>query len=277
LRHGAHVATWLGLVVALVAGLTLWEVAARHSTGVAFFFASPTEVARALHKLVASGIARKDVIVSGEETLYGLGVGIALGSTIGLIGLAAPRLAPAIQAIVGLLAALPILAVAPMFLIWFGTDLALKVALAAVLSALIFAHRVMAIQRDVSDEIREFLRVNVARRDIEASKVLFPTAVQQVLEDFPAAANAAFLGSFLGEFISADAGIGYRILRSGALYQVDVVLAETLLALGLLMAIQIVVRFIRKGVIAIAQWLSLDPALRRRRSILGPMFDWSRH
>lgn len=269
MNQSRQIILWLILLTSLAVALLLWENAANNSRNVAFFFASPSQVASALRRLVSTGLAAQDVAASGKATVYGLGLGLAFGSLVGTLALLVPRISKTIGGLVSVLSALPILAVAPMFLIWFGTGLALKVSIAAILSSLIFAHRVMGVRSRISEELREFLRANVQSWGMETRKVLFPLAVGEALADFPAAANAAFLGVFVGEFISADRGIGYRILRNGALYQVDIVLAETFLALCLLLALQIAVLAIRQWAVFLAQWVSLDPALRVRRSLFG--------
>jgi NitT/TauT family transport system permease protein len=164
--------------------------------------------------------------------------------------------------VIATLAALPILAIAPMFLLWFGTGLALKIALAAILAGVVIAARTATSDNAISPELTEFLDANSISSATRTRKVTFPASLEWTLVAIPSAANAAFLGVFIGEFVAADKGIGYRILRAGALYQVDVVLANTLLALIMLLVIQWAVGLFRYQVGAAARYASLDPIHR---------------
>lgn len=258
----SRVAVYL-VVLAIVASLlAIWQRQASTSHSVEFFFSSPLKIAAALWDGLVTGVSVSDLWASGVATIGGLAIGIACGSAIGSAAVALPAIRGPIKGSIAMLAALPILAIAPMFLIWFGTGLALKVVLGAILSALVIAARTMNSDQAVSVRVHEFLEANGIPTKVRLRKVTLPASLEWTLVAVPAAANASFLGVFIGEFVAADRGIGYRILRAGALYQVDVVLAQTLLALGMLLVIQLAAWLFRDRVAAIARYASLDPLYR---------------
>lgn len=263
-RQTRSVTVWTVTAIVLIVLLIFWELAANRSPYIRFFFSSPSEIVAAFYRGFASGVALADLEASARATLAGLALGFVLGSLVGLFALALPVARSPISGAVLVLGALPILAVAPMFLIWFGTGLSLKIALAAVLTAVVFAAQTMRVDSAIGPDLREMLEANRIPPSVHTAKVTFPIGIQWVLAEFPSATNAAFLGVFVGEFIAADRGIGYRILRSGALYQVDVVLAQTVTALLMLLAIQVVVRILRSQIVRLVQAASLDPVFRKR-------------
>jgi NitT/TauT family transport system permease protein len=170
-----------------------------------------------------------------------------------------PALSSTFKVVIGTLAALPILALAPMFLIWFGPYLALKVAIAALLSGIVFAGQVMSTDAAIGPDLRTFMLANRLPRSVQVQKIILPLLCQHMLEEFPTAANAAFLGVFVGEFVAAEHGIGHAIFREGALFHTDLVLAETLAALFLLLGLQIGVRVLRRQIQALIERATLDP------------------
>lgn len=258
-------AVFLVLLLAVV-----WEIVAQRSSSARFFYSSPLEIFSAFVSGVYSGQTIDDLVASGKATLAGLLIGLLCGSMIGVIALTLPRLNSTIRTLTFVLSALPILAVAPMFLIWFGTGLSLKIALATILSALIFAGRTAEIRSAVGPDLIGFLTINSVPPGVQTRKVLMPVGVEWMVGAFPQATNAAFLGVFVGEFVAADRGIGYRILRSGALYQVDVVLAQTVTALLLLGAFQFAVYALRALIINFVQSVSLDRIYLSGHSIKPP-------
>jgi NitT/TauT family transport system permease protein len=232
-----------GIALLLSAGLllVLWEAAATGNATTQFFFSSPTAVAEALLGGLRGGEAWVDIAASAQETVGALAVGILLGVWLGFFALLLPPFRPVVAGLISVLAALPILALAPMFLIWFGVGVALKVALGAMLCALIATGQVLAADKVITRDLEEFLTANRITGSVALRKVVLPLAMPAALRRFPDAVNAAFLGVFIGEFVAADRGLGFRILRSGSLYAVDQVLAYTILALLLLLGLQVVV------------------------------------
>jgi NitT/TauT family transport system permease protein len=251
----------------LVCGmLALWQAAATSNANVNFFFSSPAGAFWALMGNVQSGQAYIDILASAKETIGALAVGVLWGASLGMLGLWLPDARSILAGAISVLAALPILALAPMFLIWFGVDIGLKVALGGLLSGLVVATQVLGAHRVVTPELGEFIAANRIRISTSVRKIVLPLAVPAALQRFPDAVNGAFLGVFVGEFIAADRGVGYRILRSGSLYAVDQVLASTTLALLLLLGLQLAMAFMSAAIISAVQQASLAECIRLPRS-----------
>lgn len=255
-----RVRVWTAIFLA--AGLVLWEVAARNSSFASFFFSSPSDVFRAIIAGAVSGTAKSDILASMAATILGLLIGATAGVLIGIMGLGSPALKGVFGSSVAVIGALPILAIAPMFMIWFGTGLSLKIALGSVLAGLVFAGRTLNLAASIGAPLMEFAQANRIPASCQATKMTVPLGASWILAEVPAATNASFLGVFVGEFIAADRGIGYRILRSGALYQVDVVLAYSALAILSLLLLQMVLALASRRISRFVEVLSVDPALR---------------
>jgi NitT/TauT family transport system permease protein len=243
--------------------LALWQAAATSNANVNFFFSSPA--VWALIDNVQSGQAYIDVLASAKETIGALAVGVVWGVLLGMLGLWLPDARSILAGAISVLAALPILALAPMFLIWFGVDIGLKIALGGLLSGLVVATQVLGAHRIVTPELGEFIAANRIGVSSSVRKIVLPLAIPAALQRFPDAVNGAFLGVFVGEFIAADRGVGYRILRSGSLYAVDQVLASTTLALLLLLGLQVAMALTSAAIISAVQQASLAECIRLPR------------
>ena len=243
--------------------LFVWEAFA--TPNVVFFFSKPSEILWAFKEAVLSGRALTDSWASFAATLLGITVGIILGVVIGTAGLLSEVARPTIFAVISAIAAFPILALAPMFLIWFGTGFTLKASLAATLATLVAANATLRAPDLAGAELLSFSVANQWSKQLLLRKILIPLGAREVLRRLPEASNAAFLGTFVGEFIAADRGVGYRILRSGSLYQIDVVLAYAMLAVIVLLSLQLLVWIARSQIQNAIELLSIDAAIRRER------------
>jgi NitT/TauT family transport system permease protein len=260
--------TMAGVVLVFGLAITAWQVLSTDSS--TFFFSKPSEIVQAVSRGIVSGDLARDALASGKATVWALLLGAALGAGFALPASRFPTMQRTAKALVLAVSALPILAVAPMFLIWFGTGVMLKVALGAVLAALIIAAAVLQLDDVVDADLIAMLRTNRIGRPAIFWKVTLPLGTRFVLARAPDAANAAFLGVFVGEFIAADRGIGYRILRSGSLYQTDAVWASTLSAVVMLIVLQLILWSVRRTIVKVVERLSVDRSVRAARMSAHP-------
>ncbi len=246
----------LPILLLLLVLAAIWEVTA--TDRITFFFSKPSEIGVALIDDIKSGRAISDFIFSFYATILGLSIGIIFGMLSGFITFVIPKIRFIVFTLVSLFLALPILAIAPMFLIWFGTGLALKISLATLMVSLLMASETINARKQVSKTLYDWKYANKISDFIFARKITIPYIIQYIFSKLPAAANTAFLGVFVGEFIAADRGVGYRILRAGSLYQIDHVLASTISALLLLLTIQLLTYVVSAAVTQFVQRSSID-------------------
>src|SRR5690606_12933992 len=96
----------------------------------AFLFGSPSAIGRFLVQMWQDGSLFRDTYVTGMETVIGFLVGNALGTLIGLSLWYSRFVARIVQPFIVAIGSIPIIARAPVMIIWFGTGLSSKVAMA---------------------------------------------------------------------------------------------------------------------------------------------------
>lgn len=216
-----------GLLVALV-----WEVGARAMPNGEFRFASPSSIAAAAAADFRSFGIFLDLGLTAGETASGLLLGCGVGTLVGLLLCLNEDLGRLCQPYIVILGAVPIIAMAPVVIQVFGTGFVAKVALAgfsALLVSISLAYEgALTAQRDWL----EFGRALGASRLKVVRKIRFPSAVAFVLAGARLNVGFALIGSFIGEYISSDAGLGRYIQRNGGIYDIPrVFLGVGLLAL----------------------------------------------
>ena len=96
----------------------------------AFMFGRPTAIFGFLVTMASNGSLFRDTWVTGMETVLGFVVGNVLGTVLGLALWYSPFVSRVVSPFVVALGSIPIIALAPMVIIWFGTGLASKIAMA---------------------------------------------------------------------------------------------------------------------------------------------------
>jgi NitT/TauT family transport system permease protein len=205
---GAGVAVGRALLIAAILGL--WAYAAGrwidHDT-----VSDPLAVLAALRGLVVTGRLWPDL----WQTVMEVVAGYLAGATAGALFASLFALAPAVERVLRpfLIAvyAIPKIALAPLIVMWFGLGIAPKIILAgAFVFFIVFMNAVAGIE-SVNPHHVNIVRVMGAGRFAVLRKIVLPTAVPFLVLGMRLAVPEAMVGAVIGEFISANRGLGYVV------------------------------------------------------------------
>lgn len=215
-------------IAPLVVFLGLWELSVARNQRLQFLFSAPSLVGRQLLQDLVNGQLLEDVRVTATETILGLLLGSAVGGTVGLVLWASNAIARIARPYVVALGAVPIFAIAPMTVIWFGTGLFAKVMMAALSTVFVALVQAYEGAKNTDADLIALLYSLGASKLQVFRKVVVPSALVWVMVSCRLNVGFALLGAFIGEFISSDRGLGHYILRASGLYNVSQVLVGVL-------------------------------------------------
>lgn len=220
----------------LLMGLSMWEIVACLSPRIRFAVASPTTIAPEIVDLLRNGTIVPHVFATGGAALFGLLLGTVLGTVLGLLTWFSRTTAVLLKPFVLALGALPILAVAPLMIIWFGIGFQMKVALACLSTIFVAFAQSSRGAESVSITYIEVLRgMNSTNRQVFV-KAIIPGSLDWVFGAMRLNAGFALLGAFIGEFIASNVGLGYLVLKASNLYNVPRALAAAIFIVVLALA-----------------------------------------
>ena len=222
-------------IVLAFAVLLLWQGAAGRFID-DFFTSNPIDVARRLITWTSNGSIFRHFLVTVYETVVGFTIGSILGVLLG-IWLGTSRFySRLLQPFIWALNALPKVALAPLFVLWFGLGLESKIALAAVLVLfIVFINTYQGI-KDVDEDLLDVLRLMKASRWQMLTKVILPSSVSWIFAGLKIALPNALIGAVIGEMIASSYGLGYLVQLSGAQFDTAGVFA-VLVVIGVLAVI----------------------------------------
>ena len=179
-----------------------------------FWVSSPSAIAIRIGRWIASGYLWDQLGVTLEEAALGFVVGAAIGTLLGGITGYYRSLGKVIEPLILALYSMPAIALAPLFILWFGIGLESKVAVSALTVLFIVFFNVYAGLRDVDDELLTIVRVLGAKRRHVMSKVIGPSILTYVFLGLKVALPFALIGAVVAEMVSATHGIGYLMQYS---------------------------------------------------------------
>jgi NitT/TauT family transport system permease protein len=227
-----------GLVTLLpgVAILAFWQWASGHLIK-EIYVSKPTSVAARLYELFASGEIYPHLWTTGEELVLGYVIGVASGILAGYALGRSPRLAVIFEPYVMAFYGIPKIALAPLFIIWFGIGIGSKVALASIMVFFLVFYNVYTGVRSVDRELVNLTLVMGANQRQLTYHVYFPAAGPYVLLGMRMAVPYSVIGVIVGEFTSSVQGLGLFIHEASSTYDPAGVFAGIVILLAFVVAL----------------------------------------
>ncbi|MFF5291308.1 ABC transporter permease [Paractinoplanes globisporus] len=221
----------IGLAVLLVG----WQILASHGE-LGSQTPTPGEVAVAAWELIRSGVLQENIAVSVVRVAKGLAIGLTAGLGLGLLAGFSKLGEDIVDAPVQALRMLPAVALAPIFLIWFGLGDLSKVALISFAPMFPLYLNVLAGIRGVDDRLVESARSCGVGTWGLIRRVILPGALPQILVGLRQSLGVAWIVLVVAEQTATTSGLGVIINDAKEFLQIDVmfvvVVVYALLGLG---------------------------------------------
>jgi NitT/TauT family transport system permease protein len=213
----------------LILFLFLWEFIARISDHGVFFYGSPLSVSKYIIRKVADGSLIVDSGVTLFEVIIGFLLGNLLGSILGLLFWYNQKISTVVRPYIIVIGAIPILAFAPIIIIWFGVGIFAKIVIVTLSTFVVATSQSFEGALQADPKFINLLKSFGASRFTIFRKVIIPSSLSWLFAGFKLNIGFAILGAFIGEFISAEAGLGHLIIQSMGLFNTPLVLAAVVM------------------------------------------------
>jgi NitT/TauT family transport system permease protein len=197
-------------VLGVVGTIGLWWWVTWYFNIRTFFLPSPADVVESLNKNFEALLEQSWITV--YETLAGFGIGAAAGLLIAVALSASGSLQRALLPVIVALNAVPKVALAPLFMVWFGLDHAPKIAMAASICFFPIMISTMAGLASTPAELGELARSLSATRTQVFLKVRVPWALPQVFVGLKLGMTLALIGTVVAQIARPSGGLGTMIL-----------------------------------------------------------------
>lgn len=213
------------IVVAIVA-LAIWQACATWKLLDPTVISSPGAV---FGYLFGDAIRGKELWTNAYytmvATIISFGIGSLAGIIVGLICVQFPILEEVFDPFVTLMNSFPRIALAPLFVVWFGIGLLSKVVLAVSVIFFILVLTTIAGGRSVDRNLIGLCRSLGAGPWKVFRSITLPTAAPSIFAGLKLGLIYAFLGVIVGEMIASEHGLGQEAMKYSNLFQMDRVLA----------------------------------------------------
>jgi NitT/TauT family transport system permease protein len=237
---------WLLLPLSLVAGIAAWDLFVRVNNFPAFILPGPALVWQRFLQVLADGRLAFHARVTLSEVLAGLALGLLAATLLGYLIAKSPALERILTPYIVASQAVPIVAIAPLLVIWFGAGLRSKVLISALIVFFPILINTVVGMRSVEQDLRDLMRSLKATPWQIFAKLELPAALPILLGGLKVGATLAVIGAVVGEFVGADRGLGFLISFGRGQYDTPLVFVAAItlvvIALGLYGAVSLLER-----------------------------------
>lgn len=230
-RMAAAVAAKLIPLAGIVAFLAVWQAVVTFFKVPAYLLPAPTEIFRVfvdeLPKLAYHGW------VTAYEMLLGYALAVVVAIPLAIAITSSSRFDRFVMPQMLFLQVVPKVAIAPLFLVWFGVGTTPKVLVAFLISFFPIVIDAAVGLRSMSAEMNDLARSMGASRMQVFAEFRLPTSLPYLFSGLKVAATLAVAGAVVGEFVGADKGLGYLLLVTNSNLETALMFA-TLVALTLI-------------------------------------------
>lgn len=202
----------------LVLALLVWHAIATLGGYPEFILPRATSVFARFALLVNDGTLARHAGVTAEEALGGFAIGLAFATVAGYPLAKLPMLEKAVAPYLVASQAVPVVALAPLMVLWFGFGMTSKLLAAALIAFFPILVNVIVGVRSVDYASRSLMRTLAASPWDVFATLEVPAALPIYLGGARVGITLSVIGAVVGEFVGADAGLGYLIAQSRGLF-----------------------------------------------------------
>jgi len=236
-RAGFFSLRMLFLPLSILAGLAFWAFLARIQWLPEFILPGPGRVALRLGQAILDGTLPRHAAATLLEVVLGLAAGSFCATILGYAIARSPAVERLLSPYLVASQAVPVVAIAPLLVIWFGPGLFSKVLICALIVFFPVLVNTAVGLRAVPQNLRDLMRSLHSTRWQMLRHLEIPAALPVFLAGLRVGATLSVIGAVVGEFVAAERGLGFLINVARGQFDTPLVFAAvlTLIAMALLL------------------------------------------
>ncbi len=197
--------TLLSPLIVLVMLMVLWQLAITLFHIHPILLPSPWAVMKSMW--IERAVLLRATFITGAAALCGLATSVVLGAVVAIIFSQSARLRAALYPYVIFLQTVPIVAIAPLLIIWSGNNFRTIVLVSVIISIFPIVSNTTAGLLSINENLRDLFRLNGASRWQTLTKLRIPAAVSHLVLGTRISCGLAVIGAIVGEFFVGNSGV----------------------------------------------------------------------
>jgi NitT/TauT family transport system permease protein len=240
---------WVGLPLALALVLLGWQALVTVGGYQTFTLPAPGLVAARFGEALTSGLLWTHTSATLGAALSGFALALSVSLVLGYVLARATWLERAVAPLLAALQAVPIIAVAPLIILWFDTGLQSKMLVAALITFFPMLLSIIAALRSIPRELREMALISGASRWEMLRYVELPLSLPVFFAGVRTGLSLATTGAVVGEFVSGRYGLGALINIARGRFDTPLIFVSLLALAGITLLMYVLVSWLERTLV----------------------------
>lgn len=224
-------------LLSLMLGILIWQGITLTGWLPAFILPGPFDVAARFWQALLDGTIPRHFLATLQEVVPGLLLGSVSASVLGYLIAKSSLLERLLSPYLVASQAIPVVAIAPLLIIWFGPGITSKILICALVVFFPVLVNTVVGLRAVPQNLHDLMRSLRARPWQVVWYLEIPAAMPVFLGGLRVGATLSVIGAVVGEFVGADRGLGFLINVARGQYDHPLVFAAVLTLVGMALAL----------------------------------------
>lgn len=227
----------------------LWELLAYLKVIDVFIMSCPSKIVTTIIDLAKDGSLFVHIGVTLYETVISFILATVLGTVIAICLWWSETLRKTLEPHIVVLNALPKIALGPIIIIWVGAGAGAIIVMALMISLIITIISILNgfMETDTSKIL--LLKTMGASKMQILSKLVLPSNIPTIISSLKINVGLCWVGTIMGEYLVSKSGLGYLIVYGGQVFQLDLVMASTVILCILAAVMYLIVQLIERIVV----------------------------
>lgn len=213
-------------LAAFITLVILWEVVTRVFKIPPYLMPAPSAIYTAGGKL--GWALATNALATLLTILLGFALSILVGIPLGIMVAASPRVAEAVYPLIVFTHAIPIIAIAPVIVVIFGTDLGARLVIVVLIAFFPIMVATASGVLNAPKDMIELAAATGASKFNEIRTVRIPHAVSYIFGGLRIGVTVSVVGAIVSEFVSSDRGLGYLVVNATSHFDVPMAMASVI-------------------------------------------------
>lgn len=242
--HKAFVlSTQLGILILIIA---LWEILARLQIIDTFIMSSPSRIIATIGELYSSGNLFYHIFTTLGEAIIGFLIATIGGTLLAILLWWNDTLRKILDPYIVVLNSLPKIALGPIIIIWVGVGTPAIITMDILIMIIISIITMLNTFRQVDESKIMLLKSMNATKFQILTKLILPHSLMEFISLLKINVGLTWVGTIMGEYLVSRAGLGYLIIYGSQIFNLDLVMASTIILCILAALMYFIVAFIEK-------------------------------
>jgi len=236
-------------IMILILFIVIWQLLADYKIINTFIFSSPKKVIECLINLHNNQNLYSHILVTLKETIISFCLGTILGVLIASLMWWNKFFAKVIDPYLTILNSLPKIALGPIIIIWAGANIKSIIIMALLISLIITIINVY--QGFISTDPTKLKLMNSfkASKSQIYFKLILPSSLNNIISSLKINISMSLIGVIMGEFLVSKSGIGYLIMYGSQVFNLDIIMAGTIILCLLAAILYYIILYIEKRLV----------------------------